>query len=154
MTDHLENSSSSFGSEPLDKMVARLKSTEDPRKRYEYVLWLGKKLSPLPQEFQIDQYQVKGCVSKVFVCGKLVDGRIHWTGESDALITKGLLALLIIGLDELTPEQVGAVDPSFISATGLQGSLTPSRANGFLNILLNMKDQALQLSRGIAPLAK
>ena len=55
--------------------------------------------------------------------------------------------MLIQGLNNLTPEQVMAVDPNFIEATGLQGSLTPSRANGFLNILLNMKAQAQQLAR-------
>ncbi|HGY5547533.1 MAG TPA: SufE family protein, partial [Prochlorococcus sp.] len=60
---------------------------------------------------------------------------------------RGLLAMLIQGLSNLTPEQVMAVDPSFIEATGLQGSLTPSRANGFLNILLNMKNQAQQLAK-------
>ncbi|MED5562169.1 MAG: SufE family protein, partial [Cyanobacteriota bacterium] len=79
--------------------------------------------------------------------GELVEGRLHWQGDSDALITRGLLAMLIQGLSNLTPEQVMAVDPSFIEATGLQGSLTPSRANGFLNILLNMKAQAQQLAR-------
>jgi cysteine desulfuration protein SufE len=89
---------------------------------------------------------VKGCVSQVFVQGVLDQGVMHWQGDSDALITKGLLALLIQGLDGLTPEQVQAVDPAFIAATGLQASLTPSRANGFLNILRTMQSQAQQLA--------
>ena len=67
---------------------------------------------------------------------------MHWRGDSDALITKGLLALLIQGLDGLTPQQVQAIDPRFLEATGLQASLTPSRANGFLNILRMMQSQA------------
>ena len=89
--------------------------------------------------------KVKGCVSQVFVRGALDEGVMRWQGDSDALITKGLLALLIQGLDGLTPAQVQAVDPAFIAATGLQASLTPSRANGFLNILLAMQEQARQL---------
>ncbi len=142
-----------YGSEALDRMVERLQGTNDPRRRYEYVLWLAKKLSPMAAELECDQIKVKGCVSEVYVLGELVEGKLHWQGNSDALITKGLLALLIQGLSELTPEQVLAVDPGFIEATGLQGSLTPSRANGFLNILRAMQSQALQLSLGISPTA-
>ena len=130
------------GSEALDRMVERLGSTSDPKRRYEYVLWLAKKLKPLPTEEQTEDIRVRGCVSQVFVRGELEDGVMHWRGDSDALITKGLLALLIQGLDGLTPEQVQAVDPAFIEATGLQASLTPSRANGFLNILRMMQAQA------------
>ena len=135
----------STGSDALDRMVERLGGTADPKRRYEYVLWLAKKLAPMPAEEQTDDIKVKGCVSQVFVRGALDEGVMRWQGDSDALITKGLLALLIQGLDGLTPAQVQAVDPAFIAATGLQASLTPSRANGFLNILLAMQEQPRQL---------
>jgi cysteine desulfuration protein SufE len=95
---------------------------------------------------------VKGCVSQVFVRGTLADGVMFWQGDSDALITKGLLALLIQGLNGLSPKEVQAVDPAFIAATGLQTSLTPSRANGFLNILRAMQAQASQLDTTTAPM--
>ena len=136
----------STGSDALDRMVEKLAGTKDPKRRYEYVLWLAKKLKPLPIEKQTEAIKVKGCVSQVFVQGVLDQGVMHWQGDSDALITKGLLALLIQGLDGLTPEQVQAVDPAFIAATGLQASLTPSRANGFLNILRTMQSQAQHLA--------
>jgi len=136
----------STGSDALDRMVERLGSTADPKRRYEYVLWLAKKLEPLPEEQQTEAIKVKGCVSQVFVQGRLDQGLMRWQGDSDALITKGLLALLIQGLDGLTPEQVQSMDPAFISATGLQASLTPSRANGFLNILRTMQQQARDLT--------
>ena len=136
----------STGSDALDRMVEKLGSTADPKRRYEYVLWLAKKLEPLPEEQQTEAIKVKGCVSQVFVQGRLDQGLMRWQGDSDALITKGLLALLIQGLDGLTPEQVQSMDPAFIAATGLQASLTPSRANGFLNILRTMQQQARDLT--------
>ena len=136
------------GSEALDRMVERLGGTADPKRRYEYVLWLAKKLEPLPADQQSDDIKVRGCVSQVFVRGDLNQGVMHWKGDSDALITKGLLALLIQGLSGLTPQQVQAIDPAFIEATGLQASLTPSRANGFLNILKTMQAQARALEKG------
>ena len=136
----------STGSEALDRMVEKLGSTADPKRRYEYVLWLAKKLEPMPAEQQTEAIKVKGCVSQVFVQGRLDKGLMRWQGDSDALITKGLLALLIQGLDGLTPEQVQSMDPAFIAATGLQASLTPSRANGFLNILRTMQQQARDLT--------
>jgi len=136
----------STGSEALDRMVEKLGSTADPKRRYEYVLWLAKKLEPMPAEQQTEAIKVKGCVSQVFVQGRLEQGLMRWQGDSDALITKGLLALLIQGLDGLTPEQVQSMDPAFIAATGLKASLTPSRANGFLNILRTMQQQARDLA--------
>ncbi len=136
----------STGSPALDRIVERLASSSDPRRRYEYVLWLAKKLAPLPEELRRDEYKVRGCVSQVYVVGSLQDGALHWQGDSDAAITKGLLALLIEAMEGLRPEQAAAIDPAFIAATGLQGSLTPSRANGFLNILKAMQQQARQLA--------
>ena len=136
------------GSPALDRIVDRLATTTDPKRRYEYVLWLAKKLEPLPEEFRNDAFKVKGCVSQVFVVGQLLEGKLHWQGDSDAAITKGLLALLIEGLEGMTPDQATSLDPGFIAATGLQASLTPSRANGFLNILKQMQSQARALAAG------
>jgi cysteine desulfuration protein SufE len=138
-------SPSQYGSEALDRLADRLNGTPDPRKRYEYVLWLAKKLPVMPTELQTEDRKVQGCVSQVFIHASLQDNFVCWQGESDALITKGLLALLIKGMSDLTPDQVLAVNPAFIAATGLQASLTPSRANGFLNILRAMQSQALAL---------
>lgn len=135
----------STGSPALDRIVERLGSTADPKRRYEYVLWLAKKLPPLPEEFRQNVFKVRGCVSQVYVVGQLQEGRLHWQGDSDAAITKGLLALLIEGLEGLTPAQVQALDPAFLAETGLQASLTPSRANGFLNIFRMMQTQARSL---------
>ena len=136
------------GSPALDRIVERLAGTADPRRRYEYVLWLARKLEPFPDELRQETFKVRGCVSQVYVVASLRDGALHWQGDSDAAITKGLLALLIEGLEGLTPDQATAIDPGFLAATGLQASLTPSRANGFLNILLMMQAQAKALAAG------
>lgn len=139
----------STGSPALDRIVERLGASGDPKRRYEYVLWLAKKLEPLPDDLRQNSHKVRGCVSQVYVVGSLTDGHLHWQGDSDAQITKGLLALLIEGMEGLTPAQVAAIDPGFLTATGLQTSLTPSRANGFLNIFRTMQAQARQLSEAV-----
>jgi len=134
------------GSAALDEIVAKLKGSSDPKRRYEYVLWLAKKLPPAPAELQCESNRVKGCVSQVFVQPQLDEGLLQWQGDADAQITKGLLALLITGLNGLSAAEVVAIDPSFMAETGLQASLTPSRANGFLNILRHMQAQAAALA--------
>ncbi len=152
MPDSSDTNHTKFGSELLDKMVHKLKNTPEPRRRYEYVLWLAKKLPKLPAELLLERHKVKGCISQVYVVGELIEGKVLWRGFSDALITKGLLSLLIEGLNNLTPEEILKIDENFIKETGLSSSLTPSRANGFLNIFLNMKSQAKELSKSTSSL--
>jgi len=126
----------------LSKLVEKLKKSEDPKRKYEYILWLGKKLKTPNSNILIPENKVQGCVSEVFVKASFQDGKLYWEGYSDALITKGLLAFLIAGMNELTPKEVINIDSQFIEDTGLKASLTPSRSNGFLNILLKMQSQA------------
>ena len=126
----------------LFKQVEKLQSTQDPKRKYEYILWLGKKLKIPNNNILIPENKVKGCVSEVFVKASFQEGKLYWEGYSDALITKGLLAFLIFGMNELTPNEVVNINNKFIEDTGLKASLTPSRSNGFLNILLKMQSQA------------
>jgi cysteine desulfuration protein SufE len=126
----------------LFKLVAKLKNAEDPKRKYEFILWLGKKLKVPDNSILIPENKVQGCVSEVFVKASFQEGKLYWEGYSDALITKGLLAFLINGMNELTPKQVVNINNKFIEDTGLKASLTPSRSNGFLNILLKMQSQA------------
>ena len=131
-----------FGSDELEKIVRKLQSCSDPKRRYEYLLFLAKNLPDVSIESFKKSDKVKGCVSQVYVQGELIEGKLFWKGYSDALITKGMLALLIKGLNNLTPKAVLEIDPNFILSTGLNKSLTSSRANGFMNIFLKMKNQA------------
>jgi len=126
----------------LYKLVEKLKNADDPKRKYEYILWLGKKLKVPNTSILISENKVQGCVSEVFVKPSFREGKLYWEGYSDALITKGLLAFLISGLNELTPNEVVKINKKFIEETGLKASLTPSRSNGFLNILLKMQSQA------------
>ena len=94
-----------YGSDSLDNLIARLQSTSDPKRRYEYILWLAKSLPELTEDLHLETTKVKGCISEVYVLGVLLNGKIQWKGYSDALITKGLLAFLIKGLNDLTPSE-------------------------------------------------
>ena len=86
----------------LNNIVKKLKSTNDPKRKYEYILWLGKKLPSPNNEILIPENKVKGCVSEVYVKGTIKEGKIYWQGFSDALITRGLLSFLISGLNDLS----------------------------------------------------
>nr|WP_206043915.1 SufE family protein [Geitlerinema sp. P-1104] len=131
----------------LDKMVRRFQRASDPKRRYEQLLWLAKKLPEMPEAEKIPENKVQGCVSQVYVTARLDEaGKVHFNGDSDAQLTKGLLAFLIRGTEGLTPVEVVKLAPDFIQDTGLQASLTPSRANGFYNIFKTMKQKALLLA--------
>ena len=126
----------------LYKLVEKLRNADDPKRKYEFILWLGKKLKVPNNNILTPDNKVQGCVSEVFVKASFQEGKLYWEGYSDALITKGLLAFLINGMNELTPKEVVNINNKFIEDTGLKASLTPSRSNGFLNILLKMQSQA------------
>ncbi|KPQ40697.1 MAG: cysteine desulfuration protein SufE [Phormidium sp. OSCR] len=133
----------------LDKMVRRFQRASDPKRRYEQLLWLAKKLPEMPDAEKIPENKVQGCVSQVYVTARLDDaGKVCFNGDSDAQLTKGLLAFLIRGTEGLNPEEIVKLAPDFIQETGLQASLTPSRANGFYNIFKTMKQKALVLAAG------
>ncbi|MBE9041903.1 SufE family protein [Oscillatoriales cyanobacterium LEGE 11467] len=130
----------------LDKMVQRFKRASEPKRRYEQLLHLAKRLTDFPEEDKVPTNKVPGCVSQVYITAELEDGKVSFKGDSDAQLTKGLLAFLIEGLNGLTPTQIIQLAPDFIQETGLSQSLTPSRANGFYNIFSMMKKKALLLS--------
>lgn len=131
----------------LDKIVEKFKRHDNPKQKYEQLLWYAKKLTPMPSEEKTEENKVLGCVSQVYITSKLDQDKIFYEGDSDAQLVKGLVAFLIAGLNGLTPTEIMNLTPDFIEETGLQVSLTPSRANGFLNIFKKMQQQALILSK-------
>jgi cysteine desulfuration protein SufE len=127
----------------LERIVERFKRRSNPKQRYEQLLWYAKKLPEMPEADKIPENKVDGCVSQVYITANLKDGKVWYQGDSDAQLVKGLVALLIEGLNDLTPEEIIQVTPDFLEETGLKVSLTPSRANGFYNIFQIMKKKAL-----------
>lgn len=140
------SSNSSTRPEKLDKIVEKFKRRDNPKQKYEQLLWYAKKLESLPEDAKTPENKVSGCVSQVYIISRLEDGKVFYQGDSDAQLVKGLVAFLIEGLNGLAPQEIIAITPDFIEETGLQVSLTPSRANGFLNILKKMQKQALNFS--------
>ena len=129
----------------LAKIVERFKRRSNPKQKYEQLLWYAKKLPEMPESEKMPENKVQGCVSQVYITAELEEGKVLYQGDSDAQLVKGLVAFLIEGLNDLPPEDIIKVQPNFIEETGLQVSLTPSRANGFYNIFKMMQKKALEL---------
>ena len=142
------SSSSSTLPPKLAKIVERFQRRSNPKQKYEQLLWYAKKLPEMSESAKTEENKVKGCVSQVYITASLEDGKVSYQGDSDAQLVKGLVAFLIEGLNNLTPEEIVKVQPDFIEDTGLKVSLTPSRANGFLNIFQMMKKKALGFQLG------
>jgi cysteine desulfuration protein SufE len=135
-------SSNSSLPESMERLVQRLQRLTDPKQRYQQLILYGQKLPPFAESDKLPQNLVSGCVSQVFITVKLSpQGKVEFAGESDALITKGFVGFLIAGLNGLEPWQIEAVSPDFIQQTGLNVSLTPSRANGFINVFKTMQQK-------------
>jgi len=128
----------------LAKIVQRFQRASEPKRRYEQLIWYAQKLNEFPESDKIPGNKVPGCVSQVYITASLDDGKVAFHGDSDSQLTKGLVGLLVEGLHGLTPTEIVQLTPDFIQATGLNVSLTPSRANGFYNIFKTMQKKALE----------
>lgn len=129
----------------LREIVHLFQGVAEQRSRYQQLLYYGMKMTPLAKEFCTPENKVQGCVSQVWVVCKLgEDGRMYFESESDSALTKGLAALLVEGLSGATPVEILKVSPGFMERLGLQQSLTPSRSNGFLNMLRLMQKKTMQ----------
>ncbi|MEL7067101.1 MAG: SufE family protein [Cyanobacteria bacterium J06634_6] len=129
----------------LDKIVQRFARIDDPKRRYAQLLWYAKKLEGFPPAGKTPENKVPGCVSQVYITASLQDDKVIFQGDSDAQITKGLLAMLINALNGLSPDEIVQLSPDFIKETQLDVSLTPSRANGFYNIFKTMQKKVMLL---------
>jgi cysteine desulfuration protein SufE len=115
--------------------------------RYEYVIGLGKKLTPLPDAARDADHLIKGCQSQVWLDATFADGKVHYYADSDSLITKGMIALFVSVLDQQSPDDILQSDMSFIEKTGLKEHLAPTRANALSLMATQMKQRALLFSQ-------
>lgn len=117
-------------------------STEE--KRYAKIIELGRSLPSLETSLKVPENLVKGCQSTMYLHSTLRDGKVFFEGESDALISSGLAAILISVYNEESPEVILKCPPDFLEELGISASLTPNRANGLYSIHLRMKQDALK----------
>jgi sulfur transfer protein SufE/stress-induced morphogen len=131
----------------LQKYTDSLRSTTDDKLRYQQLLFLANKCPPMDAALKIPENKVPGCLSVVHVHATSKDGKIYFVGDSDAQLTKGLVALLVEGLSGHTAEDIRKVRPEFIQYAGIAASLTPGRNSGFLNMMKLMRDKAALLEQ-------
>ncbi len=111
--------------------------------KYEYIIDLGKKLLPLDDQYKKDENKVKGCQSTVWLVADYKDGRIYYKAESDAVIVKGLISMLIRVLSGQTPDDIVNAKLDFIREIGMMSHLAQTRSNGLLAMVKQMKNYAL-----------
>ena len=110
--------------------------------KYEYLIELGKNLASYPEEKKTDDKLIKGCQSRVWLDWSMEEGRLYFSADSDAIITKGIISLLISVYSGRTPEEIAADDFSFLGRIGLKENLSPTRANGLVSMIQTIRTAA------------
>jgi cysteine desulfuration protein SufE len=118
---------------------------EDWEGKYEHLIELGKSLPMIKEEFKTEERLIKGCQSRVWLHSEIKDGKIYFSADSDAIITKGLVALMIRVLSGHTPAEIQNAQLTFIDKIGLKEHLSPTRANGLISMIKQMKLDAVAL---------
>lgn len=136
-------------SDRQEAVVDEFSLFEDWMSRYEYLIDLGKALPPLDEQFKTEENKIHGCQSQVWVHARFEDGLVFFDADSDALITKGLAALLVRVLSGLPPHAIATAELSFINRIGLREHLSPTRKNGLNGMILQMKRFALAHSQAV-----
>ncbi len=113
--------------------------------RYEYLIEMGKALPEMADEYHTDAYKIRGCQSQVWIKPEITDGKVFFHGDSDALITKGLVALLIRVLDGQPAQAIANADLAFLDRIGMKEHLSPTRKNGLASMIKQMKLYGLAL---------
>ena len=123
----------------MNQIENDFKQLSDWEKKYERIIQIGKTWSGLSDDFKTEDLKIKGCQSQVWIKSDLKDGRLHFLGDSDALLVKGLVALVITVYSGESPEAILATEPTFLKNIGLDSGLSPSRANGLYTMIKQIK---------------
>lgn len=126
-----------------EEIVDEFSMFDDWMERYEYIIELGKKLPLIQEEFKTDNNLIKGCQSKVWLQGEQNEDKIVFTADSDAILTKGIIAILIRTFSNQSATDILDADMDFIDQIGLKEHLSPTRANGLVSMIKNIKMYAL-----------
>ena len=122
-----------------DQIIEEFSMFEEWMDKYEFIIELGNNLEPYDEKNKIKSNLIQACQSRVWLNGELKDGKVIFTADSDAVITKGIIALLIRVLSGRNPKEVMESDLYFIEKIGLRENLSPTRANGLVSMIKNMK---------------
>ena len=125
------------------EIVSEFSIFDDWMQRYEYMIELGKSLPLIDESYKKDDNIIKGCQSKVWVHAELDNDKIVFTADSDAIITKGIIAILIRAFSNQPPKEILAAETTFIDEIGLKEHLSPTRANGLVSMIKQLKMYAL-----------
>lgn len=126
-------------SETESQIISEFELFDDWMDKYNYLIELGRTLPVIPDQYKTDQYLITGCQSKVWLHAALKDGKVFFTADSDAIITKGIVNILIRVLSGQTPENIIQAELKFIDRIGLQEHLSPTRSNGLISMIKQMK---------------
>jgi cysteine desulfuration protein SufE len=126
-----------------DEIIDEFSMFEDWDERFQYVIDLGKDLPIIDEQYKTDDNTIKGCQSKVWLHAEQNDGKIVFTADSDAIITKGIIAILIRTFSNQSPIEILEADTKFIDEIGLKEHLSPTRANGLVSMIKQIKMYAL-----------
>lgn len=129
-----------------DQIIEDFSFYNDWMEKYEHIIQLGKELPLIGEQYKTEEHLIRGCQSRVWLHADFRDGKIFFTADSDAIITKGLVALMISVLSEQSPKDIAASDIYFIDRIGLKSHLSPTRSNGLLAMLKQMKMYAVALN--------
>ncbi len=110
--------------------------------KYEYLIELGKSLEPFPDDKRTEEHLIKGCQSRVWLDAEKRDGKLYFRADSDAIITKGIISLLISVYSGRTPEEIASDDFGFVADIGLKENLSPTRANGLVSMIETIRNFA------------
>lgn len=132
--------------EAEDEVVDSFSMYDEWLDKYEYLIDLGKNLAPYPDSSKTDDRLIKGCQSRVWLDYQMKDGKLWFTADSDAIITKGIISLFVSIYSGRTPEEIASSDFSFIEKIGLKENLSPTRANGLTSMIATIKAVALENS--------
>ena len=130
--------------EKQEEIVSEFEVFDDWMEKYEYLIDLGKDLPLIQEELKTEERLIEGCQSRVWLNADFNDGKMQFSADSEAIITKGIIGLLIRVLNDEHPETILKTDLKFISDIGLQEHLSPSRANGLNGMIKKMKIEALK----------